>query len=114
MSRPLTPTRARIRTPTPFSRARIRTPTPFSPPFSPFSEMNPFTFGRASDVNEAVRDIAEHRDARFIAGGTNILDLMRENVARPARLIDITRLPLRSIEATADGGLRLGALATNA
>ncbi|HYC48607.1 MAG TPA: xanthine dehydrogenase family protein subunit M [Burkholderiales bacterium] len=76
--------------------------------------MNPFTFASASDVGEALRDIAGHRGARFIAGGTNILDLMKENVARPPRLIDITRLPLKSIEPTADGGLRLGALATNA
>ena len=43
-----------------------------------------------------------------------MLDLMKENVARPARLIDITRLPLKAIEPTPDGGLRLGALATNA
>ena len=65
---------------------------------------------RGRPIGEAVRDIASHPDARFIAGGTNILDLMKENVARPARLIDITRLPLKAIEPTADGGLRLGAL----
>jgi xanthine dehydrogenase YagS FAD-binding subunit len=76
--------------------------------------MNPFTFTRAGDIGEAVRDIAQHPDTRFIAGGTNILDLMKENVARPPRLIDITRLPLTAIEPTADGGLRLGALARNA
>jgi xanthine dehydrogenase YagS FAD-binding subunit len=76
--------------------------------------MRPFTFARVTDVGEAVRDIAAHPNARFIAGGTNILDLMKENVARPARLIDISRLPLTAIEPTADGGLRLGALATNA
>jgi xanthine dehydrogenase YagS FAD-binding subunit len=76
--------------------------------------MNPFSFARAAGVDEAVRDIAAHRDARFIAGGTNILDLMKENVARSPRLIDITRLPLKTIEAAPHGGLRLGALATNA
>jgi xanthine dehydrogenase YagS FAD-binding subunit len=76
--------------------------------------MNPFTFARVAHVDDAVRDIAAHPNARFIAGGTNLLDLMKENVARPARLIDITRLPLKAIEPTADGGLRLGALATNA
>jgi xanthine dehydrogenase YagS FAD-binding subunit len=76
--------------------------------------MNPFTFARADHVHEAVQDITAHPDARFIAGGTNILDLMKENVARPTRLIDITRLPLTAIELTRDGGLRLGALATNA
>ena len=76
--------------------------------------MNPFTFARAAHVHEAVQDIVAHSDARFIAGGTNILDLMKENVARPTRLIDITRLPLTAIEPTQEGGLRLGALATNA
>ena len=50
----------------------------------------------------------------FIAGGTNLIDLMKENVARPARLVDITRLPLNRIEELQDGGLRLGALVTNA
>jgi xanthine dehydrogenase YagS FAD-binding subunit len=76
--------------------------------------MVPFTLTRPADLAEAVRDAASHPDARFIAGGTNILDLMKENVARPARLIDITRLPLAAIEPTPEGGLRLGALATNA
>jgi xanthine dehydrogenase YagS FAD-binding subunit len=75
--------------------------------------MNLFTFTRASDVGGAVRELAEHPNARFIAGGTNILDLMKENVARPARLVDITRLPIKAIEPTAEGGLRLGAVATN-
>jgi xanthine dehydrogenase YagS FAD-binding subunit len=50
----------------------------------------------------------------FIAGGTNLIDLMKENVSRPAHLVDITRLPLNRIEALPDGGLRLGALVTNA
>lgn len=76
--------------------------------------MNPFGFTRAATIDEAVRDIAAHPGARFIAGGTNLLDLMRENVAQPVRLIDITGLPLRTIETTPDGGLRLGALVTNA
>jgi xanthine dehydrogenase YagS FAD-binding subunit len=76
--------------------------------------MAPFTLARPADVQEAIRDAADHPNARFIAGGTNILDLMKENVARPARLIDITRLPLTAIEPTPDGGLRLGALVTNA
>lgn len=76
--------------------------------------MNNFTYVRAAGVDEAVREIASNPAAGFIAGGTNILDLMKENVARPARLIDITRLPLAAIEDTPDGGLRLGALCTNA
>jgi xanthine dehydrogenase YagS FAD-binding subunit len=61
-------------------------------------------------VSEASKDTA----AKFIAGGTNLIDLMKENVARPSRLIDITRLALNRIEDTEDGGLRLGALVTNA
>lgn len=76
--------------------------------------MNPFSYVRASDVEHAAQEIAAEPTARFIAGGTNILDLMKENVARPARLIDISRLPLATIENTSEGGLRLGALCTNA
>ena len=76
--------------------------------------MNPFSYVRASDVAEATREVAAAPTTRFIAGGTNLLDLMKENVERPARLIDISRLPLRAIEDTGEGGLRLGALSTNA
>lgn len=76
--------------------------------------MNSFSYARASDVAGAVREIAGDGGAKFIAGGTNLIDLMKENVARASRLIDITHLPLADIENTADGGLRLGALATNA
>ncbi len=75
--------------------------------------MNRFEYGRAADVAEAVRARTADPGASFVAGGTNLIDLMKENVARPTRLIDITHLPLRQIEETADGGLRLGALATN-
>ena len=76
--------------------------------------MNAFTYLRASDSTEALREVASNDRAKFIAGGTNLLDLMKENVARPARLVDINRLPLAAIESRADGGLRLGALVTNA
>jgi CO/xanthine dehydrogenase FAD-binding subunit len=72
-----------------------------------------FQYSRASDVADAVRQIAADPKARFIAGGTNLLDLMKEDVERPARLIDITRLPLKAVEDTADGGLRIGALVPN-
>jgi xanthine dehydrogenase YagS FAD-binding subunit len=75
--------------------------------------MNPFTYTRADDVWTAVREVAADRSARFIAGGTNLLDLMKENVERPSRLIDITHLPLGEIQSSGSGGLRLGALATN-
>jgi len=76
--------------------------------------VNIFTYVRAGDVAGAVREISGNSAAHFIAGGTNLIDLMKENVTRPARLIDITRLPLTRIEETRDGGLRLGALVTNA
>jgi xanthine dehydrogenase YagS FAD-binding subunit len=76
--------------------------------------MNSFTYTRADAVDTAVRETAADHAAKFIAGGTNILDLMKENVERPDRLVDITRLPLRQIEPLPDGGLRLGALMTNA
>jgi xanthine dehydrogenase YagS FAD-binding subunit len=75
--------------------------------------MNAFTYTRVDDVASAVRSIAGDGAAQFIAGGTNLLDLMKENVERPSRLIDITNLPLRAIESTSDGGLRIGALVTN-
>src|SRR5262244_3208971 len=76
--------------------------------------MNRFSYTRAGDVATAVSEIARDNAAKFIAGGTNLIDLMKENVARPTRLVDITRLPLDRIERLDDGGLRLGALVTNA
>jgi xanthine dehydrogenase YagS FAD-binding subunit len=75
--------------------------------------VNNFDYARASDVADAVRRIAADKDARFVAGGTNLIDLMKEGVARPSRLIDITHLPLDRVEETADGGLRIGALVRN-
>jgi xanthine dehydrogenase YagS FAD-binding subunit len=75
--------------------------------------MNTFVYARAEDVASAVRARAAEGGARFIAGGTNLLDLMKENVEHPSQLIDITRLPLGEIRSSAGGGLRLGALATN-
>ncbi len=75
--------------------------------------MNNFAYSRASDVDDAVRQIAAEPTARFIAGGTNLIDLMKEDIARPTRLIDISHLPLRDVEPTGDGGLRIGALVPN-
>jgi xanthine dehydrogenase YagS FAD-binding subunit len=72
-----------------------------------------FQYARASDVADAVRQIAVDPGAKFIAGGTNLIDLMKEDVERPARLIDISRLPLKTVEETADGGVRIGALVPN-
>lgn len=76
--------------------------------------MNPFSYVRAADIAGAVDVVSKNDTARFIGGGTNLLDLMKENVTRPSHLVDITRLPLNGIEDTADGGLRIGALVTNA
>jgi xanthine dehydrogenase YagS FAD-binding subunit len=75
--------------------------------------MNNFAYTRASDIDDAVRQMAADPAAKFIAGGTNLIDLMKENVARPSRLIDITRLPLNTVEDTQEGGLRIGALVPN-
>ena len=60
--------------------------------------MNSFSYTRASDVASAVGAVTADREAVFIAGGTNLIDLMKENVARPPHLVVITRLPLNRIE----------------
>ena len=75
--------------------------------------MNNFGYARATDVADAVRQVAADPEARFVAGGTNIIDLIKEHVARPSRLIDITHLALNRVEETQDGGLRVGALVLN-
>jgi xanthine dehydrogenase YagS FAD-binding subunit len=72
-----------------------------------------FQYARANDVGEAVHMIASDPNAKFIAGGTNLIDLMKEDVERPSLLIDISRLPLGTMEETADGGVRIGALVPN-
>jgi xanthine dehydrogenase YagS FAD-binding subunit len=72
-----------------------------------------FQYSRATDVADAILLLAAHPDAKLIAGGTNLIDLMKENVEEPSRLIDISRLPLGKVEETADGGLRIGALVPN-
>src|ERR1700760_995525 len=72
-----------------------------------------FQYARANDVADAVRQISVEPLAKFIAGGTNLIDLMKEDVERPSRLIDISRLPLKNVEETGDKGLRIGALVPN-
>jgi len=72
-----------------------------------------FEYVRATDVADAVRQIAGNPRAKFVAGGTNLIDLMKMDVEQPTRVIDITRLPLKQVEPTADGGLRIGALVRN-
>ncbi len=72
-----------------------------------------FEYARANDVADATRQIAGSPGAKFIAGGTNLIDLMKMDVERPTRLVDISRLPLDKVEETRDGGLRIGALVRN-
>jgi xanthine dehydrogenase YagS FAD-binding subunit len=74
--------------------------------------MRPFKYVRANDAAGAVRAVAANPRARFLAGGTNILDLMKEDVERPNELVDLTRLGLTEIKA-AGGGVSIGALAKN-
>jgi xanthine dehydrogenase YagS FAD-binding subunit len=73
--------------------------------------MKAFVYERASSIAQAADAAAT--GARIIAGGTNLLDLMKLQVETPVRLIDINRLPLDRIEDTPDGGLRIGALVRN-
>ena len=75
--------------------------------------MNRFSYVRAHDVPGAVREVSAEPAARVIAGGTNLVDLMKYDVERPSKIVDITRLPLKEIADTADGGLSIGALVTN-
>lgn len=73
--------------------------------------MKPFDYERATSADAAVASAGAQ--TAFIAGGTNLLDLMKLEVMAPERLIDINRLDLKEIEATGNGGLRIGALVTN-
>jgi xanthine dehydrogenase YagS FAD-binding subunit len=73
--------------------------------------MTPFTFARAADAAEAVR-LGGQPQAKYLGGGTNLVDLMRETLERPSSLVDVTGLS-RAIEARSDGGLLIGAAAKN-
>lgn len=74
--------------------------------------MQLFTYTRTSKPQEAIA--AANKNARFLAGGTTLYDLMKLDVERPEALIDINELPLDKIERTSSGGLRIGAMAKNA
>jgi xanthine dehydrogenase YagS FAD-binding subunit len=74
--------------------------------------MRAFTYERASDPQAAVA-AASRAGAKYISGGTNLLDLMKLDIEHPTHLVDISRLPLREIEELPDGGLRIGAQAAN-
>ncbi|MCM3607276.1 FAD binding domain-containing protein [Cupriavidus pauculus] len=75
--------------------------------------MNPFSYARATSPADAAAAALQTPGARFIAGGTNLLDLMKLGIESPTHLIDVNGLALDKIEPTAEGGLRVGALVRN-
>ena len=75
--------------------------------------MKPFLYERARTPAEAAAAAVRHPGAKFIAGGTNLLDLMKHEIETPSHLIDVNGLSLDKVEPTADGGLRIGALVRN-
>jgi len=75
--------------------------------------VNPITYERTTDARAAAAAAAQP-STKFIAGGTNLLDLMKLGIERPAHLVDVSRLPLDAVEDTAEGGLRIGAQVRNA
>src|SRR5205085_3981603 len=76
--------------------------------------MNPFFYSRANDAVGAVNAIAAKPRAKFLGGGTNLIDLMKMGVETPAQLVDINRLPMAQIEELPEGkGVRIGALVRN-
>lgn len=75
--------------------------------------MNNFQYVRAEDLDGAARFVVGHGGAKFIGGGTNLVDLMKYNVERPTALVDLNRLDLHEITDLPDGGVRIGALVTN-
>ncbi|MFJ9706303.1 FAD binding domain-containing protein [Streptomyces sp. NPDC101234] len=75
--------------------------------------MREFGYERVRDVSSALALLDADTEARFLGGGTNLVDLMKSGVERPTRLVDIRELPLDQIEPAPDGGLRIGATVTN-
>lgn len=75
--------------------------------------MKPFMYVRTTEASAAIGQVTRDRAGKFIGGGTNLVDLMKEGVEQPDRLVDITRLPLAWIQALPDGSVRIGALARN-
>ncbi len=75
--------------------------------------MNPFTYARAADAKQAIESVAAQPNTKFLGGGTNLIDLMKMGVEKPAQLVDINRLPLTQIEEMPGGGVRIGGLARN-
>ena len=75
--------------------------------------MNPFSYSKVADPNAAIEQITGTAAAKFIGGGTNLVDLMRENIEKPDHLVDLKALNLKTITVSADGSLMIGALVTN-
>jgi xanthine dehydrogenase YagS FAD-binding subunit len=76
--------------------------------------MNPFAYQRAREPEMAIDAVSASGSSKYLAGGTNLIDLMKNGVETPDRLIDINRLALERVEDLPGGGLRLGAMARNA
>lgn len=75
--------------------------------------MNDVQYTRPDTVASAIQSIAAQQGSKYLGGGTNLVDLMRENIEQPSELVDVTRLPLADTTETADGGLRIGATVKN-
>jgi xanthine dehydrogenase YagS FAD-binding subunit len=75
--------------------------------------MKPFSYSRAENAETAIRLISRNKNAKFLGGGTNLVDLMRENIEQPEYLVDVTSLPLADIEALPNGGVSIGAMVRN-
>lgn len=75
--------------------------------------MREFDYERAIDVTGAIATVTARPDAAFLGGGTNLVDHMKLGVARPGLLIDVSRLPLKTVEEQADGRIRIGAAVRN-
>ncbi|ADV82775.1 FAD binding domain-containing protein [Terriglobus saanensis] len=75
--------------------------------------MNPFAYQRVTEESAAVHAIAGNANAKLLGGGTNLIDLMKDDVEHPTTLVDITRVPLNRIEDAGNGGAKIGALVRN-
>ncbi|MFL6234613.1 MAG: FAD binding domain-containing protein [Thermoanaerobaculia bacterium] len=75
--------------------------------------MNPFSYSNANRLEEAVSAVSRNRQAKFLAGGTTLVDLLRLDVETPSHLVDINALPLARIETLPGGGVRIGAMVRN-
>jgi xanthine dehydrogenase YagS FAD-binding subunit len=75
--------------------------------------MRPFQYQRAGDAKTAISMVASRSSAKFVGGGTNLVDLMREGIEGPTHLVDISRLPLAELHRLPNGGVRIGAAAKN-